>query len=313
MKYENGKAEIILAYYAEGHTQAETMERFSITKNQLQYLAKRYKVSNGRIAADICRVNGQSGNERQKIEANERLTRKLNSMGLELISEYKGSEAPVLLRCRTCGAEFKRTPHYITRNKATQCPACKQNERDEQKAQQKAQAKAEADRKRKEKEEKRLIINPLGLSYYQLKRSAELDKKHLCRICGNTYTMRQYVESTGLKYKRVSGYCSTECRKKALRQREHLRRKHEGLNHYARARKHNAPREKGITLPKLIKRDGLQCAICGLMCIYGEDHNAPLYPTIDHIIAIVNGGGHTWDNVQVAHRQCNSYKGARTF
>jgi len=307
MKYRNGEADIILGYYAEGHTQAETMKRFGITKNQLQYLAKRYKIRNGRTAADICTVNGRKGLTKQKEQAGERLIKRLNEIGLELISDYKGAETPVLLRCRTCGAEFKRIPHCI--NEATKCPACKQKKNEERKA----QAKAEAEYRKTEKKAQRIAINPLGLSYYQLKRSAELDKKCTCRICGNTYTMRQYIESAGIKYKRVSGYCSAECKRKALRKREHIRRKRDGLNHYARARKHNAPREKGITLSKLIKRDGLQCAICGLMCIYCEDRNAPLAPTIDHIIAIANGGGHTWDNVQVAHRQCNSYKGARVW
>lgn len=33
-----------------------------------------------------------------------------------------------------------------------------------------------------------------------------------------------------------------------------------------------------------------------------------LYPTVDHITALANGGGHTWDNVQLAHAICNSYK-----
>ena len=35
----------------------------------------------------------------------------------------------------------------------------------------------------------------------------------------------------------------------------------------------------------------------------------PLYPSIDHIIAMVNGGGHIWSNVQLAHMMCNSEKG----
>ena len=31
-------------------------------------------------------------------------------------------------------------------------------------------------------------------------------------------------------------------------------------------------------------------------------------PTVDHIIALKNGGTHTWDNVQCAHAICNSNK-----
>ena len=79
-------------------------------------------------------------------------------------------------------------------------------------------------------------------------------------------------------------------------------------SYYQRAKLHGAPAEIGVTLQNLIKRDGLTCAICGLECIYGDDPLALLYPTMDHIIPISKGGGHTWDNVQIAHRICNINK-----
>jgi 5-methylcytosine-specific restriction endonuclease McrA len=60
-------------------------------------------------------------------------------------------------------------------------------------------------------------------------------------------------------------------------------------------------------------RDGGVCQICGDRCDYecvsangkGVGH---LYPTIDHINPLKNGGSHTWDNVQLAHHFCNSKK-----
>ena len=107
-----------------------------------------------------------------------------------------------------------------------------------------------------------------------------------------------------------------ECRNRAANLREREYRKRTGIRygkHYTRAKKKGVPYERGITLRKLIERDGLQCAICGLVCAYEGNPQAPLYPSIDHIIPMAKGGGHTWDNVQVAHRQCNSYKGARTL
>lgn len=80
-------------------------------------------------------------------------------------------------------------------------------------------------------------------------------------------------------------------------------------SHYRRAKLHGAPAEIGVTLPKLIKRKGLTCALCGLPCLHEGDPCADLYATIDHIIPISKGGGHTWNNVQVAHRVCNINKG----
>ena len=70
-----------------------------------------------------------------------------------------------------------------------------------------------------------------------------------------------------------------------------------------------------ITLTKLIKRDKNICHICGEKCngkdfyyrdnifIAGED-----YPSVDHVKPIAKGGTHTWDNVKLAHRRCNSEK-----
>ena len=32
------------------------------------------------------------------------------------------------------------------------------------------------------------------------------------------------------------------------------------------------------------------------------------YPSIDHVIPVSKGGTHTWDNVKLAHRHCNTMK-----
>ena len=33
------------------------------------------------------------------------------------------------------------------------------------------------------------------------------------------------------------------------------------------------------------------------------------YPSVDHVIPLALGGKHSWDNVHLAHRICNSLKG----
>ena len=82
-----------------------------------------------------------------------------------------------------------------------------------------------------------------------------------------------------------------------------------------RARKYGCAFDSSVTLKSLIKRNGLRCAICGELCDPHDhewtDHFGPKYPTIDHIIPMSKGGGHVWDNVQVAHAICNSAKGAQ--
>ena len=125
------------------------------------------------------------------------------------------------------------------------------------------------------------------------------------------------------------GYQTEEClrarKETAQRRRQNTMHNYETVKKYkaqgkswrcngcARARKLGLPFEEGITKKKLLKRDGDRCAICSLPLQMDGDFRAPLYWSVDHIIplakGIVNGrGGHTWDNVQLAHRQCNSAK-----
>jgi 5-methylcytosine-specific restriction endonuclease McrA len=73
--------------------------------------------------------------------------------------------------------------------------------------------------------------------------------------------------------------------------------------------------DKNISLAKLYERDGGICKICGSPCDYNDyiiSDNVVIvgskYPSIDHIKPLSKGGSHTWDNVQLAHKQCNSIK-----
>ena len=78
----------------------------------------------------------------------------------------------------------------------------------------------------------------------------------------------------------------------------------------------NASECDNITLDALINRDGLECWICGELCDLEDSfwigktfYAGNNYPSIDHVIPLAKGGTHTWDNVRVAHRICNSIKG----
>lgn len=56
----------------------------------------------------------------------------------------------------------------------------------------------------------------------------------------------------------------------------------------------------------VIERDGYVCQLCG----------AEVEPTdvhIDHVFPFSLGGGHTLDNLQVAHSRCNIRKGAQVL
>lgn len=57
-----------------------------------------------------------------------------------------------------------------------------------------------------------------------------------------------------------------------------------------------------VDLQAVFDRDGGRCGICGEMV--GDEELE-----FDHVISLRDGGGHTFDNLQVAHRLCNRRKG----
>ena len=62
---------------------------------------------------------------------------------------------------------------------------------------------------------------------------------------------------------------------------------------------------------RVLERDGWRCQICGEKTpkrLRGKQ--APRSPEIDHRVPLAMGGGHTWDNVQCACRECNAAKAA---
>lgn len=74
--------------------------------------------------------------------------------------------------------------------------------------------------------------------------------------------------------------------------------------------------DANISLRILAERDEQICKLCGKAVNWDDYTNdgmhkncGNLYPSIDHIIPLSMGGLHSWGNVQLAHRICNSKKG----
>lgn len=176
------------------------------------------------------------------------------------------------LRCKRCGHEFNR---YVDWNYEIRCPECYRREVE-------ARREAKAD---------------------EIKRHAVCFKR--CEECGEAFVTKD------VRARR----CSDRCRRKNKNRKTKERRKRIGANaranHRKRARKYGVEYDPTVTLPKLIERDGMTCYLCGEECNPSDKAwgtNGPTYPTIDHVIAMANGGGHTWGNVKVAHALCNSEK-----
>ena len=75
-----------------------------------------------------------------------------------------------------------------------------------------------------------------------------------------------------------------------------------------------------ISLQDLYERDKGVCWLCGELCNYNDKEyrvsknghgylaTGPNYPSVDHIVPLSKGGTHTWGNVKLAHKRCNSKK-----
>lgn len=119
---------------------------------------------------------------------------------------------------------------------------------------------------------------------------AESKKPKHCEYCGTEF----FSQSPYAKY------CSEKCKKKS-----------KGSSIRKRCRKYGALYDPSVKPIKVFERDGYVCQICGIACndtdkTWGSF--GPYAPTVDHILALANGGQHTWDNVQCVHAICNSYK-----
>lgn len=113
----------------------------------------------------------------------------------------------------------------------------------------------------------------------------------VCTWCG----AKRYLDKHANKL-----FCSAKCSgKKAKAERRH--------------RKRTANYTEGISWKTAVKRFGWACSGCCVTCIRPSGFNNPIEATLDHIIPISKGGSHTWDNVQVLCRDCNTAKHDRDW
>lgn len=133
--------------------------------------------------------------------------------------------------------------------------------------------------------EKKAKIKQQKRAYWQ-----EYCKMHTCKVCGQMY----------VAYYPLSEYCSDKCRRKRFK----VKKRYKGITV-----------DKDITLKMLAKKDSDTCKICGFKVDWddwiqkdGTIICGDYYPSIDHIRPISKGGMHSWDNVQLAHRKCNTLK-----
>lgn len=199
--------------------------------------------------------------------------------GFSYVGGYIDCEHDVTLRCDKCGAVFARSMETLRHPKGNviRCRECEERKRRER-AEEKARAKAERERQKQ-------------------RRQADADTERFmntllveCSECGKVFAT---IDS-----RRVC------CSRKCLKHRQNSR--HD--NRIAKDKRI----DKDISVDRLFSRDNGRCWICGGKCdkndfvMKGETFVAgDNYPSIDHIVPVYLGGADSWENVRLAHRNCN--------
>ena len=271
--------------FVEDHTYTEAAEKYDLSKNQIRKICKGLR--DGYVNQYVNTNYDAEENARQLIE-------KANP-NMEYISGFVNSNCMVTLRCKVCGSEFKKSMSTIRHGNKTRCPVCSpaiayENAKKRKRAEAKRRRerlKPEIERRKAERHERAIINQALRAEEAKQKKEA---RRHDCPVCGKS--------TTRIKY------CSDECANRANNARHEAAR---------RARMISQMVDKDITLKRLFVRDRGQCWICGMMCDYKDKEERQgvvitgnLYPSIDHIVPLSDGGAHSWDNVKLAHRICNT-------
>lgn len=266
------RIENVKAYKAKGHTIAETAEVFGLNKDYVK------KICRG-IAPQ---VQGRKSDEDVAQFISDRMPE------FEYAGNYTGCDGRADIKCVSCGTVINRSMISI-RKRHCSCPKCRDDEI----------------RLITQSREKRAEGRKAAKDIIKAKREAERIKKieardnrpyKECVVCG---TLTQNPK-----------YCCVACSNKAnWTTKEHRRR----------ARLKAQMVDKDISVEGLFRRDKGICALCGRRCDL-EDYTVregvfiagDWYPSVDHIKPISKGGLHSWDNVQLAHRLCNTLKSDKT-
>lgn len=204
--------------------------------------------------------------------------------GFEYLGDWTGGNTKVSLRCLKHGDVVCKNIDAFRCGVTTKCKICQKEYRAKINAKNNVYGSMEewcAVRTR-QKEKRR---------QEELERFESRKRIVVCDVCGKQF----------ITYNPQQKRCSTEC--------AHSRRRDKRLT------KVNTI-DKNITLPRLYKRDGGFCYICGLKCNWEDkeirDDGAVIYgstyPTIDHVFPLAKGGKHSWENVKLAHWACNIRK-----
>ena len=267
-------------YKAQGHTGREVAEKFGVTE------ATVHRVCKGIAPQKANRVPSNKGVYQDEDTVARIVSERL--YGFEYVGNYTGSDGSADLRCKRCGAVTTRSWVAI-RHGNCRCSHCYHEDLQKQ---EETRAEAKAEQRRALAEERERIKAQREAEREAERLAKEQAKMHKCPVCGELTTRPKY--------------CSDDCARKAINALH---------DHRRRIRISDAIVDTDISLKGLYNRDAGICWICGKECDYsdytvvnGVFIAGNLYPSIDHVLPLSKGGEHSWDNIKLAHRICNTKK-----
>jgi hypothetical protein len=139
----------------------------------------------------------------------------------------------------------------------------------------------------------------------------------VCKHCNQEYGIDKKLNNLGVVH-HINNYCSIECNeelKKITKKRNSLL-KRKSRNKYNRIRddkqwaKRYGNKYEYISRSIVYRKHKYICTSCGVKCIHPnkDNYNQSNAATLDHIIPKSKGGSHTYDNVTLLCRSCNTMK-----
>ena len=290
----------------------ETMRSDRCTYHEIAESVDRSLVSIG----DYCRKNGLAYSEAELKKqtshqnAEDAVAERIRNLNRHIvyISGYTGRYSKITVRHLDCGHEFQRVYHglFFGSTNPVRCPVCDKQRKASMAAVPKGPFEKNCDYCGKS-----FLANSRNARFcckncryrqhlvdqHNQYASDFISEKRECKYCGKIFTT---------SFKGLRDYCSKRCSRK-VEHKATLQRRIKYIGQIV---------DKDITLPKLYERDGGVCYLCGEKTDWNDKHKNASghwvygnhYPSIDHIVPLAKLGRHSWDNVKLACRYCNSVK-----
>lgn len=217
------------------------------------------------------------------------------SEGFEYVNGYTSGDSPFNMKCKTCGDITTRNGQIVRRGKVMTCDNCIEINKTKKQLARDVQNILKREELKQQQKIDQLVKNELAVI---AKRERDIKLIKYCNECGELFAAT-YVKAI---------CCSDICKRKYNNRYNETNRRHKLRD--------NGKIDYSISIRSIITKNGDVCHICLDRCdcddyyINNDGHfiAGEQYPSIDHVIPVSHGGTHTWDNVKLAHRGCNSLK-----